>query len=491
MSDNTVQPPKAFISYSWTNAEHMEEVMNLAKRLSQESGVDVILDKWDLQHGHDRIAFMEQMVKENSVKKVLIVSDVTYAQKADAKKGGVGTESQIISPKLYGEVEQTKFIPIAWERNEAGEFALPTFVSHLYPIDFTTTQRRYDNYEQLVRAIYDKPLHVRPPLGSPPSFITQEGTNLATPSARFELFKNAVLQDKGTALAFARDYLAEFFSGMERFRIAPEKEGHFDDQVVKSIEDFAPWRDQLLEFTGLLIGLNKPIESTKLIATFLERILIYKQPTEDMQSYNEAWFDNYDFVIHEMFLNICGVFLVNEKFKELSYILGYHYLQPRGVRGYSKEPLGDFGEFYSYPQTLETRNKRLDLRRISLVADMLVNRAKGKFIDKPTMLAVDVLCYLYGVIHNVRWYPVTCVFLENRPNLEFFVRCRTEEGLSNVCSILDVETKSDLEAKLQATETNNQNDKWYRINNNYGFPVNLQNLLNMSSWGERKSPKLT
>ncbi len=146
MSETPVEQIKVFISYSWTNPEHMEEVMNLAKRLSEDSGVHVVLDKWDLQHGHDRFAFMEQMVKDGGVKKVLIISDAAYAQKADSKKGGVGTESQIISPKLYGEVEQTKFIPVAWERTETGDFSLPTFVRHLYPIDFTTTQKRFENY---------------------------------------------------------------------------------------------------------------------------------------------------------------------------------------------------------------------------------------------------------------------------------------------------------------------------------------------------------
>src|ERR1035441_4474886 len=44
-----------------------------------------------------------------------------YAEKADGKKAGVGTESQIISREVYEKVEQSKFIPIACEFSDQGE----------------------------------------------------------------------------------------------------------------------------------------------------------------------------------------------------------------------------------------------------------------------------------------------------------------------------------------------------------------------------------
>src|SRR5450631_3686414 len=46
--------------------------------------------------GHDSIAFMEKMVTDPTVEKVIIVSDRVYAEKADGRRGGVGTEAQII-----------------------------------------------------------------------------------------------------------------------------------------------------------------------------------------------------------------------------------------------------------------------------------------------------------------------------------------------------------------------------------------------------------
>jgi hypothetical protein len=67
----------------------------------RESSVDVILDKWDLKEGHDANAFMEKMVADPDIKKVVLVCDKKYAEKADRRSGGVGTEAQIISPEIY------------------------------------------------------------------------------------------------------------------------------------------------------------------------------------------------------------------------------------------------------------------------------------------------------------------------------------------------------------------------------------------------------
>ena len=90
--------PKVFISYSWTSELHTAWVGDLGERLMND-GVDVILDQWSLEDGHDVNAFMERMVSDSSVKRVIIVSDKLYAAKADDRRGGVGTETQIISKR--------------------------------------------------------------------------------------------------------------------------------------------------------------------------------------------------------------------------------------------------------------------------------------------------------------------------------------------------------------------------------------------------------
>ena len=98
-------PPKIFISYSWSNPQHQEVVRLWAEQLLAD-GIDVIIDIFDLKEGHDKYAFMEKMVSDQSVTHVLVICDKEYAEKADNRKAGVGTETQIISSSIYEKVDQ-------------------------------------------------------------------------------------------------------------------------------------------------------------------------------------------------------------------------------------------------------------------------------------------------------------------------------------------------------------------------------------------------
>src|SRR5260370_32470772 len=115
--------PKTFISYSWSSPQHEAWVLQLATEM-EESGVNVILDKWDLREGADKYAFMEKMVTDPNVLKVVVICDRIYADKADGRRGGVGTETQIISKELYDQVNaadhKQKFVAIIAEKDEEG-----------------------------------------------------------------------------------------------------------------------------------------------------------------------------------------------------------------------------------------------------------------------------------------------------------------------------------------------------------------------------------
>ena len=153
---------KVFISYSWTSEEYKSAVLQLAEALVDKS-VDVILDRWDLRPGHDRFAFMEQSIERAD--KVLVLCDKKYAKKANAREGGVGTETAIITPDVYGNHDQEKFIPVIMEDFNY----VPTYLKSRIGIDFRDGHRD-QGFEELLRALYNKPLHVKPPLGNPPEW---------------------------------------------------------------------------------------------------------------------------------------------------------------------------------------------------------------------------------------------------------------------------------------------------------------------------------
>lgn len=196
MDEESKKNPKVFISYSWTTKDYENRIIGIAERLV-EDGIDVVLDKWDLKEGHDTIAFMESMVLDEDVNKVLIFSDKKYKDKADCKEGGVGAESQILSPEVYNKVKQEKVIPIVMEFEESGDSCLPTFLKSLFYVDFSTSEKINSNWEQLLRIIYDKPALKKPQIGTPPSFVYDEESAFSSKLKSNKIPSNIILVDGG------------------------------------------------------------------------------------------------------------------------------------------------------------------------------------------------------------------------------------------------------------------------------------------------------
>ena len=155
--------PKVFISYSWKNPEYKSRVRELAERLISD-GVKVILDQWDLKPGHDMYFFMEKSIEQST--SVLILCEETYAQKADNRGGGVGIETDIITPEIYEKHDQEKFIPVIMEHPRK----LPKYLKRILAVDLTGMSME-DGYEELLCAVYGIPKIDKPDGGRTPSWI--------------------------------------------------------------------------------------------------------------------------------------------------------------------------------------------------------------------------------------------------------------------------------------------------------------------------------
>ncbi|MCI8324803.1 MAG: TIR domain-containing protein [Lachnospiraceae bacterium] len=140
---------KVFISYSWTPDCNKKWVEQLVHRLESD-GVQVVIDFKDLKLGHDKYAFMERTVNDDTIKKVLIICNRTYKEKADGRIGGVGDESAIITSQIYGNIRQEKFIPVVNEYDENGKPFLPNYLASRMYADLTDFE---DGYKQLLNNI--------------------------------------------------------------------------------------------------------------------------------------------------------------------------------------------------------------------------------------------------------------------------------------------------------------------------------------------------
>ncbi|BCA03504.1 hypothetical protein H12S4_44080 [Bradyrhizobium diazoefficiens] len=292
--------PKTFVSYSWSTKAHEAWVLDLATAL-RESGVDVVLDKWDLKEGHDVVAFMERMGTDKEIDKVIMVFDRRYVEKANDRSGGVGTEAQIITSQIYDKSDQDKFIGVIAQVDPEGKPYKPLYYASRLHLDLSNADIYAENFDQLLRWLFGKPAYPKPALGKAPEFLNDNSVVLPTRS-RAQRSSNLLRTAAPGAIGALNEYLESLSDGFEELRIEGSNRDDFDEEVVKSISAFIPYRDEYLGVLAALARAPSGEDGAIVVKRFFERLIPFLTRPEPMMSWSEHWFDNFRFIIHELFL---------------------------------------------------------------------------------------------------------------------------------------------------------------------------------------------
>lgn len=463
--------PKVFISYSWSTPTHERWVLDLAEELI-ESGVNVILDKWDLKPGQDAIDFMEQMVKDTTIDKVLIISDKVYAEKADNRSGGVGTETQIISKKVYEQVDQERFIAVIAEKDPEGKAYTPLFYHSRLYIDLSEPDRYAEGFESLIRCIHGQPQFKKPSLGKKPDYLSSEASvNLGT-SALFKRAISALRDQKPFAAAALDEYLITFSESLEKIRISDSSDKMFDDLVVSSIQMFVPARNELLQAIDTSCRYLPQDVFAETTHKFLESLTKYFTDFSGRSFYRATDFDNYKFIIHEIFIYIVTILIKHKKFHAAGEILNNSYYIKSSNRGVPS--LESCACFYDHPESLEYRNNRLALKRSSLSADITKENNNGTGIDFHLLMQTDFIIFIRNNLSKAGfWWPKTLIYLGHFPGaFELFSRATSEQYFNKIKTLLNIKSKSDLTPLIE--EQKKQGASYYQL----GHSFQIKQLLN-------------
>lgn len=449
-------PPKVFISYSWKPVVNKQKVLQFAERLSADF-VHVILDDWDLKEGQDKHHFMEQMVNNPEVSRVLLICNKDYAEKANSKKGGVGIESLIISDEIYSNADQTKFIPVIFEYDKTGKPCVPTFVHSRIYIDLSSDAVFEDNYEQLLRNIFNKPATKRPPIGTMPAFLdTEEPVYL--PTAHMVLtMKNALINEKKNAELYVQEYLDTFITSLPSFSIdiAGLDPTNFDEAVVKKIEDLKILRDDFVFFIETYLTYSITFDADR-IHRFFEKLLDYLHNLDEnnlpSNSIGYLKADSFRFFYYELFLTFSAIMLQRERYEQLAFILQTPFIGERKSTGEILQKT--FSEFRHFVHTLnEHRNKKYQLNRVSVTADTIKQRAGEKY-NFDLLKDTDVLLFYISLLFPDTnpysmsyWFPETSCYRSWR--LKVLSKTVSERYFIKVKVLFGVKDKAELIAKVE------------------------------------------
>lgn len=431
--------PVIFISYSWSPVTHKNWVLELAERLCRD-GVIVIIDEWDAKEGQDKLAFMEQMVNEECVKYVLLICNKEYAEKANKKKGGVGIESQIVSSEIYNKVRQEKFIPIVREYDEDGQPFLPTFLKTRFYVDLSDSNSFEDNYESLLRRLFNRPTHSRPPIGTPPIYLQTETSIFLKSAHKKRPLIESIMAGKENTDGLIKDYFNAFFESMldQRFdKIEDPNNPPIDELILERLEPLILLRDEYLDIISTLLRFNRIDDET--LFQFFEELarLANKDISDPYYDFN----NHIQIFLNEIFLYTATLLIKAQRFESLSILLKRPYSIERTPGRIAFENYCTvFNEYCKYFDS--HRNSRLNLNRVSVTADIIIERLNNKYVSKEELIDTDLLLHYSGLLLiNESWFPRisiyrrywnTPVFIQKMQSKRFFDMIKILFGVNDV-----------------------------------------------------------
>mgnify|MGYP002622682852 CR=1 FL=1 len=433
--------PKAFASYSWTNPKHQDQIRRWAEQLIAD-GVDVVLDIFDLKEGHDKYAFMERMVSDDEVTHVLVFCDRMYAKKADSRKsGGVGTESQIISREMYDKVRQDKFIPIVCEASETGEPCLPVFMRNRMYIDFSTPAAVNENWEQLVRVLYGKPIHQKPEIGKAPLYIAEEH-HVPASSATFKLnaLRQALINEHKQIAAYRRDFLDSCIKAADTLRIREQPNAEsFSQKLVDTFGKLTEVRNHLIDWVCLESECSEESVVTKEIIELFEKLLVLKGPPDGLTAFSRSWFDAHAIFAYELLLYTVASLIRTESFKVLNIILTTNYLRPDASQRSADSAFFTVDHFYAYSNAIREALEEPHHELLAPAVELIRRNANRHDIKFEELIQADLVVLLIAfLMPGMSWYPQTIYYVGHSVTLPFFLKASRRGDFKKLATLAGV-----------------------------------------------------
>lgn len=456
--------PRVFISYSWTSPGHQEQIRLWAEQLVND-GVDVVLDIWDLNEGDDKYAFMESMVTDDSVTHVLVFSDTEYAKKADLKKAGVGTESQIISREVYSKVKQNKFIPIVCEFNSDGEPCLPTFFKSRIWIDFSNAEAANENWEKLIRVIFGKPAHVKPAIGKAPAYVLADTGLPANPAiAKQSTLRQALLQSKPGTRLYRQAFLDECIKYADELRVRQKPSAdNFGERILEDCGKLKTVRNQIVDWIILEAETNPSDEFDEAVLSLLEQLIELKSRPEEVTSWNDNWFEAHSVFVYETFLYIIAALLKAGAFKTLHTVFTSHYLLPETM-SYNTEKFVTFGVFLGYSHSLQSVLAPEGRSLYSPAAELIKRQADRQDLPFATVIEAELLVLMMAFITpDTDWYPQTLFYASHARAFPFFLRAAQHRHFLKLASITGIDRADNLRAAVREGHERLGTKQWHNF----------------------------
>lgn len=232
--------------------------------------------------------------------------------------------------------------------------------------------------------------------------------------------KQALESQNKSIVPLYYEHLDDIFKRLSKVKPDFSKFEDRDDAIVKQIEDGLQISYDFIEAASLASKYHNNDVIKAIYEHFGVFLKLYDIPDGFSDSYYETDFDGYKFLVYEMFVSLIAELIKYGRWDPIGHILSEDlFLQSRHKSSYVK-----FACISEYIRSLdEFRNKRLELRRASVMADIIKDRfdnsALSKLLSHKEFLEADYFLFMRTVCkedsgYNT-WIPRSCIYLESAP----------------------------------------------------------------------------
>ena len=236
------------------------------------------------------------------------------------------------------------------------------------------------------------------------------------------------------------EYFNTFINSLESFRLTGGSNTEFDEDVIKNIDKMTPLRDDFVDLTKIVFSYSASADlDLDGFKNFFEKLVPFLFKPANVNTSTNIDFDNYKFFAYELMLYFITILLKYRKYNEAAYFINSQYFFKDQNNNLTHCNIDIFNSHIT--SLTEIRNRRLQLNRIDLVADLIKQRATRQDIFFTELLDTDlILHYITSLqIQNFAWFPKCSVFNEIwGRKIEFFLRLISKEYFEKVKKIFDV-----------------------------------------------------
>ena len=235
--------------------------------------------------------------------------------------------------------------------------------------------------------------------------------------------KYAITEGKQPVSPISKDFLGNLLSELEATRPDFSKFAEFDEAIVEQVDDARPLTYRFIDAANIAAK-AECAEALRTMYEFFGGVLrLYDLPDDFRGRYDGRSFDGFKFLGYEMFVGLVASMLRYGHWSTLGELLDEDLFV-------QKKQDSEYEEFVRVSRHVasldQTRNERLNLKRICVMGDMLkerfTNTELSELLTHKEFLEADYFLFMRTVCHSEDlesmyniWCPRASVLLDHVP----------------------------------------------------------------------------